>query len=141
MLIAGLDPSINRWRAIYDFTDPSQNKDNWRYLLPEEQDPMWYPLGKAESCISRNDSPVNLPDDGNDSDGDGSSEEIEPSTSEKESGFLHKIKVLGLGVWTVISQTVCSIQDFCLGIIFIGMQLPHKLLSYCDKEDEQEDKM
>ena len=101
---------------------------------------MWYPLGKAESCISRKDSPVSLPDDENDSDGD-DSEEIKPPTLEKESGFLHKIKVLGRGVWTVISQTVFSIHEFCLGIIFSGMQLPHKLLSYCDEEDEQEDKM
>ena len=142
MLVADLDPSINRWHAIYDFNDPSQNKDNWRYLLPEEQDPMWCPLGKSESCIPRDGcSPVNLPDDGNDSNDD-DRDEIEPSTSsvEKESGFLHKIMVFGLGVWTVISHTVCSIQDICLGIIISGMQLPHKLLCYCDEEDDLEDK-
>jgi hypothetical protein len=80
---------------------------------------------------------VNLPNDGSDSNDDDSEE---PSTSsvEKESGFLPKIMAFGLGVWTVISHTVCSIQDICLGIIISGMQLPHKLLCYCDEEEEVE---
>jgi hypothetical protein len=149
MVIADLDPSINRWHAIYDFNDPSHKKNNWRYLLPDEQGPMWCPLGKAESCIPRNYLPVTIPDDETtalpDDENDTSSVDItEPftsSTANKESGFLHKVKVLSFGVWTVVSQTVCSIKEYCFGLVFLGLQLPHTLLSYCEGEDHaKEDK-
>ncbi|KAL3810069.1 hypothetical protein ACHAXA_011802 [Cyclostephanos tholiformis] len=148
MLSADLDPFINRWHAIYDFNDPSHIKGNWRYLLPKEQGPLWCPLGKAESCIPRNDFPLTLPDGQtgpllDDENDDNSDDMNEPSTSPKannKTGFLHKIKVLSLGVWTVVCQTVRSVQDYCSGLILLGMQLPHELLSYCDAAVAKDDK-
>jgi hypothetical protein len=55
--------------------------------------------------------------------------DIESSASPTEDGFLHKIKVLGLNVWTFLSSTVRSVQNGCLRIVYGAMLLPHKLLS------------
>lgn len=132
MLHADLDPLINKWHAVFDFNDPSDTQKNWRHLLPEEQDQMWCPLGKEDSCIPSFNSPeskVRLPDKSlveNDSDDE---YEDAQSMSVEESGTLHTIKVYGHRAWTIISQTVCSVQAFCLGLIISGMQLPNKMLS------------
>ena len=132
MQLADLDPAINKWQAVHDFNDPTHSAMNWRLLLPNEQDPMWCPLGKAELCIPMHDSSVSLfekarPEETNDEDGD---DEIEQSTPfQQELGPFHVIKSFGYRAWTVISQTVCSIQAFCTGLIFSGLQIPHKMIS------------
>ena len=61
MIAAGLDPAVNMWFKVYDFDDTFKGLKttidipkttcNWRYLRPEEQGPMWCPLGIAKSCI------------------------------------------------------------------------------------------
>lgn len=56
--------------------------------------------------------------------------EIESSASPTEDGFLYRLKVFGLNVWTFLSTTVRSVQNGCLAIVYGAMLLPHKLLSY-----------
>ena len=170
MIAAGLDPAVNMWYKVYDFDDSFQGLKttmdvlkttrNWRYLRPEEQGPMWCPLGIAKTCI-----PLSLPPalgEGNhklseetqkcvvneisrkeldrivasvnaasptSSDAPPDTKEIESSASPTEDGFLHKIRVLGLNVWTFLSSTVRSVQNGCLRIVYGAMLLPHKLLS------------
>jgi len=131
MLNADLDPTINKWHAIYDFNDPSKTQENWRHLLPEEQDPMWSPLGRAESMIrqtlvSRNEEDNEDNYNFNDSGTERSGPEQSPP---EESGIFHSIKVFGWHSWAVISQTICSIHVFCLGLIFSGMKPSNQMLS------------
>lgn len=95
---------------------------------------MWCPLGKEDSCIPSFNSPeskVKLLENNKsfvENDSDDEYEDAQ-SMSEEESGTLHTIKVYGHRAWTIISRTVCSVQAFCLGLIFSGMQLPNKMLS------------
>lgn len=169
MIAAGLDPAVNMWYKVYDFddtfkglkttTDVLKTTRNWRYLRPEEQGPMWCPLGIAKSCI-----PLSFPPALNESkhelsqqtqcvvneisrkdldrivasvnvetltsdDAPSDTKEIESSASPTEDGFLYKIKVLGFNVWTFLSATVRSVQNGCLRIVYGAMLLPHKLLS------------
>eukprot|EP00640_Fibrocapsa_japonica_P001871 CAMPEP_0113938360 /NCGR_PEP_ID=MMETSP1339-20121228/4809_1 /TAXON_ID=94617 /ORGANISM="Fibrocapsa japonica" /LENGTH=450 /DNA_ID=CAMNT_0000941455 /DNA_START=75 /DNA_END=1428 /DNA_ORIENTATION=- /assembly_acc=CAM_ASM_000762 len=51
---AGLDPKLNKWNLIFDFSDPDKKGGNWRFLTAEEEATagMWLPLGPCEGCIS-----------------------------------------------------------------------------------------
>ncbi|KAL3762834.1 hypothetical protein ACHAWU_000981 [Discostella pseudostelligera] len=135
MQLADLDPSINKWQAVHDFNDPTHSGVNWRILEPDEQDPMWYPLGKGkpELRIPMQDSSASLfaKTAAEHSKINEGHEKTDQSTSppEEESGPFHMIKVFGHRAWTIISQTVVSIQAFCTGLIFSGMQIPNKMLS------------
>lgn len=170
MIAAGLDPSVNMWYKVYDFDDTFKGLKttidvlkttrNWRYLRPEEQGPVWCPLGIAKSYI-----PISLPPALNAGNHEGSevtqkcivneisrkdldrivssanaailtsydvpsdTNEIESFTSPTEDGFLYKIKVFGLNIWTFLSATVRSVQNGCLRIVYGAMLFPHKLLS------------
>jgi hypothetical protein len=168
MIAAGLDPAVNMWYKVYDFDDSFnglkttidvlKTTRNWRYLRPEEQGPMWCPLGIAKTCI-----PLSLPPaltnernheetqkcvvneisrkeldrivasvnaaSPTSSNAPSDTKEFESSASSAEDGFLHKIKVLGLNVWTFLSTTVRSVQNGCLRIVYGAMLLPHTLLS------------
>ena len=42
MIGANLDPTINFWYAVYDFSDTEQTRINWRYLETEEEEHIWY---------------------------------------------------------------------------------------------------
>ncbi len=136
MLLADLDPSINKWQSVYDFNDPSETGENWRLLEPEEQDNLWCPLGKADCCIRKLDVVSVSEEEGYSADkyeciGD-IKEATKPTTDGNEdesTGPFHQIKVFGCRAWTIISQTVCSVQAFCLGLIFSGLQLPNKMIS------------
>ena len=134
MQLADLDPSVNKWEAVYDFNDPAHAGENWRILEPDEQDPMWCPMGKSEPClIPMQDSSANLFErtPAEHSSDDNRQEKLDRATpsTEEESGLFHTIKVFGHRAWTIISQTACSIQTFCTGLIFSGMQIPNKMLS------------
>ena len=100
---------------------------------------MWCPLGKAELCIpsgtskfvddSRPDTTVEnyaIDDDYSFAD---QYEKLSTGEKEQTGTTLDKIKVLGHRAWTIISQTVCSVQEFCLGLIFSGLQPLNKMLS------------
>jgi hypothetical protein len=96
---------------------------------------MWYPLGKGktELHIPMQDSSASLfaktaTEYSNDDDGHKKTDQSN-SPHEEESGPFQMIKVFGHRAWTIISQTVCSIQAFCTGLIFSGMQIPNKMLS------------
>jgi len=125
MLDAGLDPTVNgKWHAVYDFNDPSETRRNWRLLMQEEQDPMWCPLGGVDRDTVLPGSPVEHNSD------DYSIDDSEQSIpAEEEMGTLHKIKVFGCHAWSIISHTVCSVQAFCLGLIFGGIQPSNKMIS------------
>lgn len=140
LLDAGLDPSINKWHAVFDFNDSSPSRENWRYLSLEEQskEQLWCPLGKAELCIPSTSKFVDdlrptttvenyaIDDDYSFAD---QYEKLSEDEKEHAGTTLDKIKVLGHRAWTIISQTVCSVQEFCLGLIFSGMQPLNKMLS------------
>lgn len=121
MLDADLDPSINKWHAVYDFNDPSGKGENWRLLPEEEHDPMWYPLSGEDRYDVPPESSVWHASESD------SSEQTIPS--EEETGTFHKIKVFGCNAWSIITQTVCSVQAFCLGLIFSGMQIRRNMIS------------
>ena len=141
LLDAGLDPSINKWHAVFDFNDPSPSRENWRYLSLEEQSKeLWCPLGKAELCIPSTSKFVDdsrpattvenyAIDDDDDYSFADQYEKLSEDEKEHAGTTLDKIKVLGHRAWTIISQTVCSVQEFCLGLIFSGMQPLNKMLS------------
>lgn len=125
MLAADLDSGVNKWDAVYDFSDPNETHENWRILSSQDQDSAWCPLGEADQAS--NDVPLEdkLVDYSNTS----GSEQDSNSTKEQASGILYNIKVLGCRTWTIISNTVCSVQAFCLGLVFSGLQPLNKMIS------------
>ncbi len=132
MLLADLDPSVNKWQAVHDFNDPTHTGANWRLLEPDEQDPMWCPMGNAELCIPMQDSSANLFEKSpveNSCDNVGNDLEQSLPSHEEESGPFNVIKVFGLRAWDITRQILISIQAFCTGLIFSGMQIPNKMLS------------
>ena len=170
--------AVNMWyKVVYDFDDSFQGLKttmdvlkttrNWRYLRPEEQGPMWCPLGIAKTCIPlllppalTNERNHELSEETQkrvmneisrkeldrivasvsaatptSSDAPSDTKEFESSASPTEDGFLHKIKVLGVNVWTFLSTTVRSVQNGCLRIVYGAMLLPHKL--FCPPDNQK----
>ncbi|KAL9181594.1 hypothetical protein ACHAXT_010399 [Thalassiosira profunda] len=133
MILADLDPLVNKWDAVYDFNDPSETLQNWSIVPIAEQDPLWRPLGEwAKPCIPREDPEARTSTTEEYALNDSFSDVNAPSTplqEEEPSGPLHNIRVFACGAWTILSEAVCSVQSFCLGLIFSGLQIPNKMLS------------
>ena len=143
MLAANLDPAVNKWNAVFDFNDRDETQENWRLLLPEERDPLWSPLDDANADqTQKTDDKTSLVQNettksektsvGQNND---DIEEIVDDEEEDDESIshpcdsLHNIRVFGCRAWSFITDTVFSIQAFCLGLIFGGLQTPNKMIS------------
>ena len=140
------DVNDEKWQNVFDFNDPSKTGEkNWRLLRPDEQQGLWCPLGKAELCIILSSSDVQVAsDEGQNLDAekhnvvvdDYSFEEPQTYTSfakdedqKKEGTAIHKIKSIVSGGWSIMWTTVCSVQEFCLGLFFKAFQPINKMLA------------
>lgn len=135
---AGLDLSMNKWSAVFDFNDPSDTHENWQIVTEDEQEPLWCPLGPAECCIPDCDtarrlflspSQCNLLEDENVVDL-AETDNTQANQSNPEERDTNKFILFGQRLWGIMSYSISSISAFCIGFILNGFMKSQSLLTF-----------
>ncbi|KAL3790682.1 hypothetical protein HJC23_009782 [Cyclotella cryptica] len=136
---AGLDLSINKWSAVFDFNDPSETQENWCIVTEDEREPLWCPLGPADCCMADGSSArrlfvtpanCNVIEDGENMSDSTDTDKTEAEQSNLGEGNTNRIILFGQRLWGIMSYSISSISAFCLGFILSGFKTSQSLLTF-----------
>ena len=132
---AHLDVRVNKWHLVHDFSEGGRPPGdeaaaaargrgrNWSYVLREEADPLWSPLGPGEEpCVPRFAPSRRMPGQfAKNSGGDLRSRNTSTIRAEAKIGrWGEQIAVFFGRAWDSVSRTARTVTLFCLGVFVAG---------------------
>lgn len=141
---AKLDWRVNKWHLVHDFSDGALGRGrNWSYVLREEADPLWSPLGPDEEpCVPRFAPSKRLPgqfaiksrgvrDEARDAmftNGESRSRDA-TTVRAKMSRWGEQVAVVCGRAWDNVSRTARTVALYCLGVFVEGARRVAKAVS------------